>query len=260
MNEVNEYYNEIAHKYDYMYEEPYWFLYHEILTRLTRDHTSDKNSKILDLGTGTGKWAIFFSESGNEVTAIDQSMEMLKYAKMKSDLRDLNITYRRMPAEKIDLKEKYFDYVVAYGDVLSYCKDINVVLNEIKKSLKSSGKLLFTVDNSYAFLNDFLSNTEGYNAKKIIDGEKISIGDKSVSKKKFLTKPFFPEEIENILFKNGFKSIDMASLVNFGLYDEEKLARKIDLAADWEYKYCRKRELFACGEHLFISAVLESES
>lgn len=256
MNESKDYYDEIAHKYDYMYEEPYWFLYHEILKKLTVDHISENNKRILDVGTGTGRWAIYFAEKSNDVTAIDNSNQMLKIAKMKTDLRNLKIDFLEMSAENMPFNNNDFDYIVAYGDVLSYCNNIDLALNEIKRVLKKKGKLLFTVDNSYAFLKDFISNVEGYNAKKLLEGEKIKIGDKSVSINKFFTKPFFPDEISNLLHEKGFIVEDIACLVNLGLYEEDRLSRGIDLAADWEYKYCRNRELFSSGEHLFITAVL----
>ena len=256
MDESKDYYDEIAHKYDYMYEEPYWVLYHEILKKLTVDHISEKKYRILDMGTGTGRWAIYFAEKNHDVTAIDNSCQMLKIAKMKTDLRNLKINFLEMSAENLYFNDNYFDYIVAYGDVLSYCNNIDLALNEIKRVLKKNGKLLITVDNSYAFLKDFISNVEGYNAKKLLEGEKIKIGDKSVSMKNFFTKPFFPEEISCVLQAKGFIVEDIASIVNLGLYDEDRLSRGIDLAADWEYKYCRNRELFSSGEHLFISAVL----
>ena len=149
MNESKEYYDEIAHKYDYMYEEPYWFLYHEILKKLTLDHISENKYKIIDVGTGTGKWAIHFSEMANDVTAIDNSYEMLKIAKMKTNLRNLKIDFFQMSVEKMDFKDNEFDFVVAYGDVLSYCTNIDLALSEIKRVLKKKGKLLLTTN----FLN-----------------------------------------------------------------------------------------------------------
>ena len=38
LRESWEYYSEIASRYDYMYEEPYWNLYHRIVERLLEDH------------------------------------------------------------------------------------------------------------------------------------------------------------------------------------------------------------------------------
>jgi ubiquinone/menaquinone biosynthesis C-methylase UbiE len=251
LKESWEYYNEIAGRYDYMYEEAYWKLYHVVVERLIEDHVKT-SGKALDLGTGTGKWALYLAEKGHEVVAVDLAKEMLKVASMKADIADLKIAFIHSNAENLPFENESFDIVLAMGDLLSYARDPIKVLNESHRVLKIGGSLLATVDNAWAFLHDFLSRGEYMMAKRLIKQGEIPIGDRSVSNKRFITKPYFSNEIESFLDKTGFDLVDIASTVAFYPYDEHALAAGISVAADWEHKYCRNRETFARSEHLFF--------
>jgi ubiquinone/menaquinone biosynthesis C-methylase UbiE len=251
LRESWEYYSEIASRYDYMYEEPYWNLYHRIVERLLEDHVKTIG-RTLDIGTGTGRWALYLAEKAHEVVGVDLSQEMLSVASMKAGLADLKIDFVHSNAERLPFEKECFDYVLAMGDLLSYAKNTSEVLAECQRVLKRGGLLLATVDNAWAFLHDFLSRGEYSLAKRLVEKDKIPIGDSSVSSIVFATKPFFPEEIGHLLNMNGFDLIDISSVVAFYPYDEQALAAKIDSAVDWELKYCRNRETLARSEHLFL--------
>ncbi|NLT44500.1 MAG: class I SAM-dependent methyltransferase, partial [Thermotogaceae bacterium] len=185
MRESWEYYNEIAGRYDYMYEEAYWKLYHVVVEKLIEDHVKTAG-KVLDLGTGTGKWALHLAEKDHEVVAVDLAKEMLKVASMKADIADLRIAFIHSNAENLPFENEGFDIVLAMGDLLSYAKDPIKVLNESHRVLKTGGSLLATVDNAWAFLHDFLSRGEYSMAKRLIERGEIPIGDGSVSNKRFI--------------------------------------------------------------------------
>ncbi|KUK80017.1 MAG: Methylase in ubiquinone/menaquinone biosynthesis, partial [Mesotoga prima] len=76
LRESWEYYNEIAGRYDYLYEEPYWRLFHVIVERLLADHV-ETLGEVLDIGTGTGRWALYLAEKGHRVIGVDLAEEML---------------------------------------------------------------------------------------------------------------------------------------------------------------------------------------
>lgn len=251
MRESWEYYNEIADRYDRMYEEPYWQLYHKITEMLVDEQLSGV-SKVLDLGTGTGRWGLRLAGKGHSVTAIDPAEEMLRIARQKAERTGLTVEFISGSGDRLPLRNESFDFVLAMGDVLSYVKDCSQVLAEVNRVLKVGGKLLATVDNAWAFLQDFLSLGEYRHAGRLVDGSKVPIGDRSVSEISFLSKAYFPCEIEFLLESNGFESPVMASLVAFYPYSKEALARNLSSAAQWEYDYCKNRETFARAEHLFF--------
>lgn len=259
-----EYYNEIASRYDYMYEEPYWKLYHALTERLIEDFLKVediKHLKILDLGSGTGRWALYFAELGvEEICAYDPAKKMLEVAEMKARLLgiDKKINFMIGKAEKMPFDSNYFDVVNAQGDVLSYVQDLESAMNEIKRVLKIGGILIGSVDSYYMFLNDMVSKVELRELKNFEKTQKALIGDVSVSRKFFITKTFSVEDIEK-LQDYGFKLEDIAGKVVFGPYDEKRLARFFDKVLDVEYKYCRTKELIGRSEHLhFVLRKIEN--
>jgi len=250
-----EYYNEIASRYDYMYEEPYWKLYHALTEKLIEDFLKVediKHLKILDLGSGTGKWTLYFAELGvEEICAYDPAEKMLEVAKMKAKLwgLDKKIKFLVGKAENMPFESNYFDIVNAQGDVLSYIQDLESAMIEINRVLKEGGILIGSVDSYYMFLNDIVSRAELNELKNFERTKKALIGDLSVSRKFFITRTFSAEDIEK-LQDYGFKLEDMAGKIVFGPYDEEKLVRFFDRILEIEYKYCRTRELLGRSEHL----------
>lgn len=69
--------------------------------------------KILDVGTGTGFFAILLTEMGHTVTAIDLSEEMLAQASFLSEERGLKIDYRQSCAGNLSFADGSFDVVVS---------------------------------------------------------------------------------------------------------------------------------------------------
>lgn len=85
-----------------------WDMY-KLLEELT-----DKNSKVLDLGTGGGEKVLKKFPKVKEIIATDFSSEMIKTAKenLKKSGRQ-NITFRIMDNLNMDTPKEYFDVVVA---------------------------------------------------------------------------------------------------------------------------------------------------
>ncbi len=76
------------------------------------------NSEVLDIGGGTGRYAIVFAGHAKEVTVTDISAQMLALAKRNAEeMEQRNIQYIKTDWEKTDLKsmgwERRFDLVFA---------------------------------------------------------------------------------------------------------------------------------------------------
>ena len=69
---------------------------------------AEKNgSRILDVGTGTGKQAFAFAKKGYDVTGIDLSEAMLKVANKKNNYEDVKFTVA--DASNLPFKDSSFD-------------------------------------------------------------------------------------------------------------------------------------------------------
>ncbi|HOO28039.1 MAG TPA: class I SAM-dependent methyltransferase, partial [Lachnospiraceae bacterium] len=77
-----------------------------------------KDADVLDIGGGTGRYAVPFAEYAKEVTIADVSSQMMAYAKENAEKVDRrNLQYVRLNWEEADLKElgweKRYDLVFA---------------------------------------------------------------------------------------------------------------------------------------------------
>jgi len=97
---------------------------------------------VLDLGCGTGNFAIKLAKRGFRVKAIDYSVEALKIAKEKAKNNNVEslINFELVDIEKIKfLKEKY-DLVILRL-VYAFIKNKKNLLSKIKKVLSEKGWL-----------------------------------------------------------------------------------------------------------------------
>lgn len=92
-------------------DDNYWQLF-------KRHNMFDAASSVLDVGCGTGNYALMLAGSCKEVVGVDLSPKMLEIARRKaSDKKMGNIDFRRLDWHEADLRreglEKRFDLVIA---------------------------------------------------------------------------------------------------------------------------------------------------
>ncbi|GAA2214504.1 class I SAM-dependent methyltransferase [Nonomuraea monospora] len=102
--------------------------------------------RILDVGCGSGPLAAALRERGAVVTATDLSAGMLALARRRlGDDADLRIVDLRDP---LPFDDGAFDDVVA-SLVLHYLKDWGPALAEIRRVLRTGGRLIMSVNHPY---------------------------------------------------------------------------------------------------------------
>jgi len=107
-----------------------------------------KYNKVLELGCGNGKLWLKNKEKIDEtldITLSDFSRSMLKTT--KSNLKHINHTfnYKEINAEKIPYENETFDIIIA-EHMLYFVPNIEKALSEMKRVLKSKGKLYITTN------------------------------------------------------------------------------------------------------------------
>ena len=174
-----------------------WDLYEEL------KKVTNKDSKILDLGTGGGEKVLEFFPDCAYILATDFSEEMIKTANenlAKSGRR--NITFRLMDNLEMDVPENYFDVVVARNTVTDP--------KQIIKCLKPGGYLLIHgVDKDDCWdLKLLFGKGQGYHDKKaisIVDLENvIKAGFHDVELVPLHEREYFKNEV---LFKEFLKKV-----------------------------------------------------
>ena len=92
---------------------------------------------ILDLGCGNGDNCFFLNQKGDDVIGID-----LDIGEAQEKYPALN--FLSMSAEKLDFSDGIFDEIYA-NDVLEHVENLEQVIGEIKRVLKSGGRFIITV-------------------------------------------------------------------------------------------------------------------
>jgi len=146
------YYNEIAKNYESYV--PQNKLTVKILLDFFKELKIKKNSKILDLGAGTGLVTEGIVKEGyNNITLADISEEELKIAKSKNSLK--NAKYQTIDLTKDKIAGK-FD-VVYETMSLDYFKGekMQAILEKIKNALNANGKFIVIDRHIYSEFNDY---------------------------------------------------------------------------------------------------------
>ena len=117
---------------------------------IEREINYNKNTRILDIGCGTGRHSIELSKRGYSVTGIDLSESQLTRAKEKASARDLAINFEQQDARRLTFANE-FDLVIMLcegGFSLMETDEMNFqILRNASNALKPKGKLIFTTLN-----------------------------------------------------------------------------------------------------------------
>ena len=105
-----------------------------------------ENSKILDVGCGTGNFSIKLAKKNFKIVGIDISKKMLNIARKKSKQQSLNIEFIEMDAHKLDFENEYFDGVISIVS-FEFFKDPQKVMEEIFRVVKRGGSVIVGIIN-----------------------------------------------------------------------------------------------------------------
>ncbi len=156
------------------------------------------NLNILDIGCGGGLISEPLSRLGGVVTGIDASQKNIKIAKLHSQKSNLKIRYLNKSPEQLNEPEK-FDIILNL-EVVEHVSDVSLYIKSCSKLLKKNG-IMFTATLNRSFTS-FVKAIVG--AEYILRWLPIGTHDWN----KFIK----PEELEQHLAKNNFKTVDIKGL------------------------------------------------
>ncbi|MCS5635745.1 MAG: methyltransferase domain-containing protein [Myxococcota bacterium] len=106
----------------------------------------DESSRVLDVGTGRGRFAIFMAERGCRVIAVDINSEMLDLAQEAALEREVHerIDFRALSAEDLSsMDEDGFDVLLCM-ELFDHLPDLGKALGQMRRLLRPGGRLVFT--------------------------------------------------------------------------------------------------------------------
>ncbi|WP_040950012.1 class I SAM-dependent methyltransferase [Gorillibacterium massiliense] len=98
-----------------------------------------KGSHVLEVGCGAGRTACFLARQGYQVTAVDQSADMLEKAQRRAAKAGLDIRFLKADAESLPFDNESFDMVFVESVTVFTKADIS--LGEYWRVLKKDGRL-----------------------------------------------------------------------------------------------------------------------
>ncbi len=153
--------------------------------------------KVLDLGCGNGRHAVFFAEQGFNTYGIDISEEAIKIAKAWLDEKGLKADLKVGDIEKLPFKDNSFDLVVLSGSL------DHILFSKAKEIMKEVRRV--SAPGAYVYVT--LRSTEDSEFGR---GEKVERNTfilKEGYEKGIIQHYFDLEQIEELL--GGFKIFDI---------------------------------------------------
>jgi ubiquinone biosynthesis O-methyltransferase len=102
--------------------------------------------KILEVGCGTGDFAIHLAGQGADVTAVDFSTHAIGLAQDKSKAQSKPVNFQVADAQSLPFEDDSFDIVFSC-ECLEHVPDPQRALTEFHRVLKPSGRLVLTTEN-----------------------------------------------------------------------------------------------------------------
>jgi len=188
----------------------------------------DKSLKILDVGCGTGRHCIELSKRGYSITGIDFSESLLVKAREKAKKDNLVINFQKHDARDLPFNRE-FDVAIMLCEgafPLMETDEMNyAILKNVTKSLKESGKFIFTTLNGlfplYHSVEKFLTSkkedgnatyrSNSFDLMTFRDFNITEVEDDSGNKRilECNERYYVPSEISWLLKTLGYKKVDI---------------------------------------------------
>jgi len=140
MNPTLSYYEKNASNLSKRYESADVTTIHQTLLK-----TFSPNSKLLEIGCGSGRDANFMLEQGYNLTAIDGSQKMIDEAKMIHPTLEPHLFTMQLP-HGLDFESNSFDGIYSIATLMHLTKEgIYQTIKNIHTLLKEKGKFLFSI-------------------------------------------------------------------------------------------------------------------
>lgn len=215
--------------------------------------------KVLDLGGGPGRYSLYLTELGCDVTLADLSEKNVKFALDKASEQGLALKGIQVDARDLStIEDSQFDYVLCMGPMyhLKNEEDRAKAITECIKKLKPNGIIFVAFISSYSFVWDYLIR----NPEFILDSDRKSEINKIVDGKDFAGEGFsdnFFISPKNVLpFFEQF-NIEKLHLLNnesfLYLREPELLKQKPDVLDAWldlAEQVCERDDLLSMAEHI----------
>ena len=212
---VNSVFSKVYKKYDLMNDIMSFGIHRVWKARLVDWMNPSKDSRLIDVASGTGDIAKLFSlknKNLSEITCVEPNDEMFKVGKRNLE-NFKNIKWIKSSAESLPVKDDTYDfYSISYG--IRNLTDINKALREAHRVLKTGGRFMCLefskIDNE--LLNFLYKNYSS--AIPLIGKFIVGSSDPYEYLVKSIDSFYNQEQLLEIITNNGFSNVEYRNLSN----------------------------------------------
>jgi SAM-dependent methyltransferase len=252
---VRQYYDDITQwEWERVERHPIEF---EVTKRYIKRYTRP-GDRVLDLGGGPGRYALFLAAYGCDVTLADLSSNNVEFAARKAEEQGLSLRTLQADARTLTaLQGEKFDHILLMGPLyhLTEEADRTLVVENCLELLKPGGVLYAAFLSSYAIIIHYLKNApDGILKPECQDDFQHFLNDRAFAGKSF-THSYFALRREILPFMAQFPleklhflgAESLLSPNEYGILAQppEVVAAWIDLAE----KVCEREDLLSYPEH-----------
>jgi len=166
------------------------------------------NAKVLEVGCGDGRSIFDILPITKNITGIDHDDKAIADAKNNFSSYP-SIKILKEDATKLPFQSEDFDFVVCLTTFANFADNKFIILEEMKRVLKNSGKIIISVFSEDA-LEDRMKiyKTSGVEIKKVENGKVVfdkSLGDN-------ISEQFSKEQLEDIFSQANLKIDDITKV------------------------------------------------
>ena len=160
---IKKAYNEIAESYNRLIDHKPHNAYYDRPNTLSL-FGDVKNKSILDAACGPGKYAEILLSKNAEVTGIDLSFEMIKFAKERNPNQGTFFVHD-LSEPLTMIEDNSFDIVLS-ALALHYLEDWNLTIKEFYRVLKTNGALIISIEHPF-FEYNYYKSTEYFKTEPV---------------------------------------------------------------------------------------------
>lgn len=263
MEEVRKYYDQESEREWQRLNNPYTVVEYKSTLYLI-DKYFPKTGKVLDIGSGPGRYSLALLNKGYEVSLLDLSQNELNIAKGKITQagHTANGYYCQSALELESFDDESFDALLVMGPMyhLHDEADRAKVLRETRRILKTGGTAIIAYINTWGALKASLrefpdSFTEIEHIDRYIEGGLKFSAEESFTETFFATPPLALEEVKEAGYEvvsyagaEGFTAGLNMQLMDLSIYMPDVYQNYVDKASE----YCELPQYRDATEHLNI--------